>query len=359
MLQTNTNKANSLRIALIPAYEPEKIMLNVLEEVNAAGFKAIIVDDGSGPEYSEIFNAANQYADIISCPQNFGKGRALKTGFNHIHSNYAGDYVVVTMDADGQHTASDAVKVCEAAENKPGTLVLGSRSFKNNVPLRSRFGNTVTHFVYDISTGKHINDTQTGLRAFSSALLSDLTKIPGERYEYEMNVLLEFSRIGIPIDEVTISTIYIDDNSGSHFNTLKDSCRIYKEILKFSASSFIGFLIDYSTYSILLAVSAGMGSFSLPFSNVCARIVSAGANYTINRKMVFKSDSNVVHTTVQYILLASVILFGNTLLLKLLVNSGINRYAAKLITELVFFILSWLVQRFIIFRKNPAFRKES
>lgn len=353
LLQKNINTSNRAWIALIPAYEPEQIMIDLLKEINAAGLKAIVVDDGSGSDYKNVFDSASQYAKVLSYPKNHGKGHALKTGLDYIHSNFQGDYIVVTIDADGQHTVKDALKICEAAEKKRDTLILGSRMLKEDTPLRSRFGNTVTHFVYDISTGINIRDTQTGLRAFSAKLLPTIMNIPGERYEYEMNVLLEFSRMGIPIEEIAISTIYIGDNSCSHFNTLKDSCRIYKEILKFSASSFISFLIDYGTYSLLLAVTAGLGSISLPLSNVCARIVSASANYTINRKMVFKSDSNVVHTTLQYFILASIILTGNTILLKVLVNNiGMNRYGAKLITEIIFFTLSWLIQRFIIFKKK-------
>lgn len=355
MLQSHINTSNSVWIALIPAYEPEHIMIDLLREVKASGFEAIVVDDGSGSDYKEVFDTAAGYAKVISCPQNHGKGYALKIGLDYIYKQFKDNYIVVTMDADGQHTVRDALKICEAAECRPDTLVLGSRSFRENAPLRSLLGNTLTHFVYSLSTGTHIRDTQTGLRAFSAALLPTMLNISGERYEYEMDVLLEFSRRKIPIEEITISTIYIGDNSGSHFDTLKDSCRIYKEIIKFTASSFISFLVDYGTYSLLLAVSAGMGSLSLPLSNVCARVVSASVNYTINRRMVFKSDSNVKQTTLQYVLLASVILAGNTMLLKLLVNSiGMNQYQAKLITEVVFFTLSWLIQRFIIFKKKKT-----
>ena len=95
-----------------------------------------------------------------------------------------------------------------------------------------------------------VHDTQTGLRAFRTELIPVLRDIPGERYEYEMNVLLRFARDKIRILEHEIETIYIDNNAQSHFDTVKDSVRIYKEIFKFSAFSFVGFLVDYSLYNV-------------------------------------------------------------------------------------------------------------
>jgi len=60
--------------------------------------------------------------------------------------------------------------------------------------------------------------------------------VPGERYEYEINVLLSAARVKMPIHEVTIKTIYINENESSHFNPVKDSIKIYKCIFKFAFS---------------------------------------------------------------------------------------------------------------------------
>lgn len=345
---------NKMRIALIPAYEPEPLLLNLLYEVRDAGMKAVVVDDGSGSSFSNLFEQTAGLAVVLTHPKNYGKGRAIRTGLQYIEKHYGDVHTVVTMDADGQHQVSDAIRICEAAERQPDALILGSRQLRKNVPLRSQFGNTITRCVYSISTKVHVHDTQTGLRAFSSVLLPSLLDIAGERYEYEMNVLLEFARRKIPIKEITISTIYIDNNAGSHFDTVKDSFRVYKEIIKFSASSLASFLVDYSLYSLLTVLTGGLGiAASLPVSNVVARIISASVNYTINRKIVFKSEKSVWESAVQYFILAAVILAGNTLVLGVLVELlDMNQYGAKLLTELLFFTLSWLVQRFLIFRKK-------
>lgn len=341
-------------IALIPAYEPEKTMLDLLSQARDAGFEPVVVDDGSKkPEARELFARARTMATVLTHDRNRGKGRALKTGLAYIRENYAGDYVVVTLDADGQHKTDDARRVCLAAQAEPEALVLGSRVFGAGTPLRSRIGNGATRLVYRLTTGVALADTQTGLRAFTNRLLPELEGISGERYEYEMNVLLRLARQEVPIREVPIETIYINNNAGSHFSTVRDSCLVYGEILKFSASSLVGFGVDYGLYSLLLALTG-----RLILANVCARVVSAGVNFTLNRRVVFKSRESLFRSALQYFALAAAILLANTLLLRILADGlGLNRYGAKLCVEAALFIVSFLVQSRVIFRSRRPVRR--
>ena len=348
------------KIALIPAYEPEFFLLTFLSQVREAGFEIILIDDGSGAEYAPLFEKARTYATVLTHEINRGKGAALKTGLSYIFMRHTDNCVVVTIDADGQHRIEDALAVCELASQNPDSLVLGSREFTGEIPLRSRFGNSLTRFIFRMSTGISVRDTQTGLRAFSYSQLPLLMNIDGDRYEYEMNMLLEYARRKTPILEHTIETIYINNNESSHFNPLKDSLRIYKEIFKFSASSFIGFLVDYCMYAILLFLLTLWGPFlginylqGIRFSNIGARIVSACVNFTLNRKFVFQSNEKLLLSAFKYFLLAVIILVGNTFVLEFLVTTLlIPSMIAKIITELVFFILSWTVQKFLVFRQK-------
>ena len=258
------------------------------------------------------------------------------------------------------------MRIARSAAARPGQLILGSRSFDKDVPARSRFGNTVTRHVYHLATGVAIRDTQTGLRAFTAGMIPDMLKVPGERYEYEINVLMDFAREGIPIVEERIETVYMNDNAGSHFNTVRDSARIYKEILRFSASSFIGFLTDYGMFALLSAVTALLASgasigaefflaYGLIISNIAARLISSIVNYTINRKYVFRSKTGAAGSAAGYFTLAAFILAGNTLVLSTLVGTfGINRLAAKIMTEIMFFAVSWLIQRYVIFYERDS-----
>lgn len=344
------------KVALIPAYEPEPCLLELVRELHQRGMNIVVVDDGSSQEKRKLFQDICAYATVLQHRKNQGKGRALKTGLGYIYTHFSEECVIVTVDADGQHKPEDVSRVCKAAEATPCSLILGSRKMEGKVPLRSKLGNTVTRLVYRISTGTRVYDTQTGLRAFSINQAPLLMEVQGERYEYEMNMLLEFSRRKIPIREVEIATVYIGENETSHFHAWKDSYRIYKEILKFSASSFCSFLMDYLVYSFFIALTAGLGgNASVLCSNAGARLISAGFNYTVNRKMVFQSRENPVKSALQYVLLAGGILVGNTMLLELFVNgAGINPYAGKLLTELLFFFVSWLIQsRFIFANRQP------
>lgn len=336
------------KIALIPAYEPDEKMIKLVEELTKHDITIVVVDDGSGEKYKDIFSNIKDKVRLISYPQNKGKGYALKTGLNCINNEFKENYIVVTMDSDGQHTVYDAIKLCEYVEKNPNELVLGKRIRNTDTPLRSRLGNSITKIVYKIATGINIYDTQTGLRAFSNILTDKMLNIEGDRYEYEMNVILKLPKEGVKIKEIEIETIYIDNNSGSHFNTLKDSVRIYKQIIKFSVSSFTSFIIDYSLYSISILLTN-----NLILSNIISRVISSITNYTINKKIVFKNKGNTFKSACKYFLLVIVILGLNTILLNQLVNIfGINAYIAKVIVEIFLFIFSYIIQNKIIFKKK-------
>lgn len=347
-----------LCVALIPAYEPDEKLLTLLRELSAAGLKSIVVDDGSGADYQPLFGEAAAYATVLSYPENQGKGHALKYGLSYINEHIKGKFVIVTLDSDGQHQVRDALRICREAVLRPDSLILGSRRQSAASPLRSRFGNYMTRKIFAISTGCKVMDTQTGLRAFSSSLLAHMLEVPGERYEYEMNVLLDAARAHLPIFELEIATIYLDDNSGSHFSPLRDSWLVYKEILKFSSISLVSFCLDYLLYSLIawLGLAAGL-PFACGAANISARFISCTFNFSMNRRFVFHDEGNIWQSAMQYYALAVAILAANTLLLSLLIDYlSMNHYLAKLLTEVSFFAMSWFVQKRFIFTKPKVER---
>jgi len=337
-----------MRIAVVPAYKPDERMLQVLKEAHEAGFRIVVVDDGSGTEFSEAFAQARKYGHVISYPVNKGKGHALKTAFVHIINEF-GDkgFTVVTLDSDGQHKIRDAIRVCETAEKHPRALVLGSRKQSKASPWKSRFGNGVTRVVFRWLTGVGIRDTQTGLRAFNASFLRRLLLVPGARYEYEMNVLLYLAKTSCKMIEVPIETVYIRNNAGSHFRAVRDSISIYKEILKFSVSSLAGFLTDYLLYSLIVLLAGPRG---ILLANVAARLVSASVNFAFNYRYVFHSRETLANSALKYFTLACAILICNSALLYLFsAVGGWNPFLAKIVVELLLFVGSWLVQRAFVF----------
>lgn len=220
--------------ALIPAWEPPSGLVSLTRELLGHGCGAIIVvDDGSGAERQAIFREIAQASQVtvLRHPRNAGKGSALKTGFRHLlahHPNCAG---VVTADADGQHTSADIARVALALADS-GRFVLGTRGLQQNVPLRSKLGNTLTRCAFRWLTRTCVSDTQTGLRGFPMPIVAELTGLPGDRYEYEMTVLAYLCQSMRPPLEVPISTVYLDGNRSSHFDPVRDSMRIYSVLLR-------------------------------------------------------------------------------------------------------------------------------
>lgn len=218
--------------ALIPAYQPNELLLETVENVRRVGFsRIIVVNDGSKPECDRLFEQLHNVT-LLKHERNQGKGAALKTGQSYIHDTAPPDEVgVVTLDADGQHRAEDAWLCAQELERNPQALVLGVRSFtRKGVPLVRMAGNVLTRAIFFMLVGRFIRDTQTGLRALPKSWLPELGTIVSNGYEYELEVLLFLRKR--PLRQVTIQTVYIGENESSHFNLWKDSVRIYGTLLK-------------------------------------------------------------------------------------------------------------------------------
>lgn len=216
---------------LIPALNPCSRMLGVIDELlqRDAAVEIMVVNDGSARECEPLFHeaAARLRVDLLHHAQNLGKGAALRTGIQRFLQRADADDVLITADADGQHLPADILAVAAVALKNPSSLVLGTRAFSGDVPLRSRFGNDLTRLVFRLFTGQRLTDTQTGLRAIPRDLLEKLLAVKTNRYAFELEMLLIASRARILLITEAIQTVYLQDNSSSHFRPLVDSARIY------------------------------------------------------------------------------------------------------------------------------------
>ncbi len=341
VLSTMENMTAHKYIALIPAYKPLALLPNLVSELTRSGMTVVLVDDGSGAEFGEIFKACAQNAKICTHAKNMGKGVALKTGLEYILNTYGEDNVVVTVDADGQHEVKDALAVCEIVENHPHTLVFGSRMFTGKVPFKSRVGNTLTQVSFHIFSGVSMYDTQTGLRAFSGDLIPKLLDISGERYEYEMNMLFDFTKERIPIIEHEIATIYENNNESSHFNPIKDTLSLHVQIFKAWAYSFAVLLSDYVLFAVAWLISG-----NTVIANTIARVISAPLRFVLNRKFGFKSRHRMLVSMLNFVFATVCIFALNTIALFLLVDVwSVNGLLAKLIVGAIGLLLSWAVKK--------------
>jgi len=340
---------------IVPAYKPTKDMIPMLERfVRETDFIPVVVNDGSGEAFDGLFSEVPEGTVLLRHEVNRGKGAAMKTAMRHIIDKLPECTLAVTADADGQHRFEDIMKVIKVAGKNPKALVLGSRAFDGQIPLRSRLGNSITRQVFAAASGTPVRDTQTGLRAFDRETMKAFIKIPGERYEYEINMLLHAAQNGIQIIEETIQTVYIDDNASSHFNPFKDSLKIYMCIFKYIGSSLAGFAVDFVALLVLSYLTAGLGSeMSLLVSVIAARILSATVNFVLNKTVVFKSKGNWAIEICKYAILAVFVLIANYLLLRLLnIILGWPLALSKVIVEVVLFCINFIVQGRLVYRRK-------
>lgn len=344
---------------IIPAYQPDLNLVKLVRLVHAkSDLEIIVVDDGSDADKKVIFDKLDGLATVLTHEHNQGKGQSLKTAYAYILER--GTYGnIVTADADGQHKIWDIFRVVNQSQEHPGALILGARAFSGKVPLRSAFGNKLTRFLFKQQTGVAVSDTQTGLRAFTTNMLPFMLEVDGQRYEYEMNVLLAASK-SFPIVEVPIETVYINDNEGSHFRPIRDGLMIYKDMFKFALSSLSSFIVDYLVYAFFLFVMMAVPiSLRILLANGIARVTSSIFNYSTNKHLVFKNKDSVAKTGSGYFGLALGLFILDTLLIRLFYTAfGLNLLISKIVVGFLLFLVSWVIQKKVIFKERTATHHE-
>ncbi len=271
-------------VVLIPAYKPNELLLKTIDEIRSENFGILCVDDGSGDEYASVFEKAAENAVVIAHKKNKGKGAALKFGFSKIKELFPDCRFIITADADGQHAIKDICAVRD--ELKRGAeFVVGSREFSGDIPLRSRIGNNMSRFMFTIVTGCYLRDNQMGLRGFKAEHTDWLSLPTGSRYDYEMNVLLYAARQNIPITEVTAETIYIDDNSSSHFNPALDTLRIYKRMFRTAWATLASVVLSF-VLAFIYGIFRNWSFWPLAISFI--QVFSAGTSLLLNKLFCYK-----------------------------------------------------------------------
>ena len=351
---------------IIPSYKPDDKLINTLRGILAAGFDDIIVvDDGGGDEYASFFSEAEKLGcTVLRHDVNRGKGAALKTAFSFFAENRKDFAGAVTADADGQHLPEDIAAVA-VQMRETGSVILGSRDFSDpKVPPRSRFGNKCSSFMFRLFIGMKINDTQTGLRAIPREYIHDVMEAKGDRYEYETRMLFLMKQKKIPYLEKTISTVYIDDNSSSHFRPVRDSLRIYSMILMFAFSSFSSALADDLFYYVCLRLigTAFTESYAHVAAIVIARVLSSLINYTLNAKTVFGGKTGR-STLFRYIILAISQMSVSAVLIWLIkmalsIASPELQTVVKMVVDTALFFFSFRIQHSWVFRDNGKKEKD-
>src|SRR5262249_1816942 len=209
--------------AVIPAYQDEKHIGDIVRRTLNHLDHVLVVDDGSSDQTGQRAREAG--ADVIVHNQNRGKGDAIKTGLERCLDQEA--RWVILLDSDGQHLPEEIDRFLLAAGSvtRP-TFFLGNRmSNVAAMPFIRRVVNRYMSSQISRLCGQTIPDTQCGFRMLERQLIPELLG-GGERFEYETEVLIIASRKGYQIESVPITTVYSDQVSKIH--PIRDSIRFLK-----------------------------------------------------------------------------------------------------------------------------------
>ena len=335
---------------VVPTLNPNKEILDEFLLKLTKEFENVLVfDDGCREEYKDYFKKMEKKGIIVLHHYvNLGKGRAMKSAFNYLMNEYPNLKGVVTADSDGQHSVQDIKKCAKEVLKHPDSLILGCRNFDaKNVPTRNRFGNKTTRNVLKLFVGVGVTDTQTGLRGLPKEVMMKFMTTPGDRFEYETNQLIDTISKNVPIKEIEIETIYVNGNTESHFNPIKDSLAIYKLFIKYIFASLSSFLIDILLFALFNKLIPGANS--ILFATIIARIISSIYNYLMNANMVFQNKNK--SSFIKYVILCVIQMFvsgyASQILAKLFTN--INVVIIKLIVDMIIFVINFVIQREFIF----------
>jgi len=221
-------------VAIVPAYQAANTVGLVVSDLVRlwpawAGAPAVVaVDDGSSDQTASRAEAAG--AVVVRHRHNRGKGAALRTGL--ARALELGADAAVTVDADGQHPAEEAVRLAEL-DVPTTTLVLAVRDLAlAGAPRASQFSNRISNFFLSRFSGAKLRDTQCGLRRYPVEGTLGLGA-SSDGYAYEAEVVLRAARARWPIEQVPVRVFYPPpDERVSHFHVVRDPARIIGTVLR-------------------------------------------------------------------------------------------------------------------------------
>lgn len=213
-------------IAVIPAYNEETTIGNVLNHVKPYVDKIIVVDDGSKDNTFQAAKALDGYITVLRHKINLGKGAALKTGCEAAIK--LGAEKLILMDADGQHKAEDIPKLLNKLEEENLDIVFGARQPNENMPIMMILGNKILTKLINLFLNIKLTDTQTGFRAFTSDAYKKL-QWQSSDYSVETEMIVKTSKNNLKYGEVAIPTIYKDNYKGT---TCIDGVKIFFNLIK-------------------------------------------------------------------------------------------------------------------------------
>ena len=353
-------------IIVIPSLNPDQKLINTVNGLKEAGFNRILlVDDGSDEAHKEPFKtivSENPDITLLTHEVNKGKGAAMKYAFSYIYENCDDVCGVITVDGDGQHLPVDVKKIYDSMKAHPDDVLLGCRDFSgDDVPKKSRIGNYTIRFIIKLLFRVSVSDSQTGLRGIPYRYLKSFaTLIEGDRYEYETLMFPHIKERGINIREEIITTVYENNNEGSHYHPVKDTMRIAKVVfmnatfLKQIISSILSTAVDLLLFTLFNSLFKDHPVWlTVMIATAVARVCSSTLNFNLNRFFVFRSHKGIGKSFIKFVALVicqMAMSWGIVTGLTLLTGAqGGLRTVIKLVTDSSLFIGSYFIQKKWVF----------
>ncbi|MCI1245105.1 MAG: bifunctional glycosyltransferase family 2/GtrA family protein [Bacilli bacterium] len=340
---------------------PNDKVVPFLKRMDPKDFSAfVVVDDGSGEASRPLFDEIRALPgfEVISYPKNAGKGHALKTAFEFIQANHPDIAGVVTADGDGQHAYEDILRVRDALEANPDSLIMGVRDFSGKgVPRPNRWGNRFSSLYFLLAAHVKLRDTQTGLRGIPASLFPLALRVGGFRYDYEMNFLLEAAR-ETRVVQLGIQTIY-DDNKDSHFNPVVDSFRIYRTPILYALVALASFGVDEGLAALFFGVLPELAGWKIALAILVSRLVSGPLNFCANNFLVFPHSGDIGRKIAKYAALYFVNMGVGIALVYAFDYLPSSLIVIKIVVDAILFVINYFVQLVWVFAKKRTKETEN
>lgn len=330
---------------LIPIYEPTEKCISFLASFSPDEFdRFLVIDDGSGRDFQWIFEKIKEKSpfEVLSYPENHGKGYALKTGVSYLMEKDPNLDFILTSDGDGQHLKKDILHIRDVALSHPKELVLGVRDLNaHEIPKKSKIGNDLSRAYMSWATHIHCMDTQTGLRAIPKNLFQTFLKTPGSHYDFEMNFLIDAAREA-PLFEEKIETIYENNNAGSHFKPLLDTARIYRGPLLYCLSLLICWGLDIGLFALFQSFLS-IGKYPFLWNLCFAKGISEVVLTLSSLFLCFPRRKGIGARSEKHYFILFLGLGCSCLFLYLFKEDVISPVLLKFLVDLVFYLILFLL----------------
>lgn len=216
---------------IVPTYNNRNTVLQVIERLRPFAYDIIVVNDGSTDDTLALLQSVSEPLDIVTYPDNQGKGHALRSGFRR--AQQLGFEYAITIDSDGQHFPEDLPLFVQALREQQArghrrVLIVGNRKLHHeNMSGGSTFANYFSNFWFALQTWQYLPDTQTGFRLYPLRHLHGLRLITA-RYEAELELMVLAAWHGVRLVSTPIRVYYPPRAERvSHFRPLRDFGRIF------------------------------------------------------------------------------------------------------------------------------------